>query len=253
MKKNKITYAITVSTESFELDRLLKQLSTISDINDHQVLIQYDIDTVLESVMHVIYKYANTFKESKVIGCSLNKHFANFKNNLFDHSTGDWIFQIDADEYLEDDLLNKLSYFINESKLDDVDVILLPRINVVENITQQHIEHWRWRVYSLPEYIRRDSINNINIEHYRLLVLYNLIIYENNDMIEYYIPILNWYDHQWRLYRNTDHLRWINSVHEVLDGTTKIAAIEDVKWSLVHIKGIDKQVMQNNLYQSMQV
>lgn len=215
MKKNKITYAITCCIESDELDRLLNQLSLIKDIDNHQILIQYDIDSVLESVMHVIYKYSNKFKECKVVGFSLNRHFANYKNNLFNHAIGDWILQIDADEYLEDSLCNNLSYFLDNSDLNSIDVILLPRINIVKGITKQHIYDWGWTI------IKDEKWGNI----------------------------INPPDYQWRLYRNKDSIRWINAVHEVLNvDPERVYAIYQNDWALIHIKDIQKQEMQNNFY-----
>ena len=38
----------------------------------------------------------------KVIEFALNKDFASFKNNLKDNCSGDYIFQIDSDEYPEE-------------------------------------------------------------------------------------------------------------------------------------------------------
>lgn len=220
--KNKITYAITVCNESFELDRLLTQLQhDVEDIQDHQILIQYDIDSVTSDVMDIISKFKIEFNEYTVVGFRLNKHFANFKNNLFDHATGNWILQIDADEYLEDMLVSKLSYFLDNSYLDDVDVILLPRINVVNGLTQEHVDTWRW------------------------------IVHDTN--YKDYPHMINFPDFQWRLYRNNSNLRWINAVHEVLGGYRRhaVCTIEQLNWALIHIKDIQKQEKQNYFYETI--
>ena len=44
----------------------------------------------------------------QVIEFPLNKDFASFKNNLKDHCSGDYIFQIDADEYPDEYLMDTI-------------------------------------------------------------------------------------------------------------------------------------------------
>jgi hypothetical protein len=99
----------------------------------------------------------------------------------------------------------------------DVDVILVPRLNTVEGLTTEHVNKWGWSV---------DEANRIN-----------------------------WPDLQWRIYRNDPSIKWINRVHEKLDGFKTFSSIppspEYGMLFLHHPKTIDRQERQNNLYNSL--
>jgi glycosyltransferase involved in cell wall biosynthesis len=73
-----------------------------------------------------------------------NNNFADWKNILNDYCSGDYIFQIDADEMISEYMVGNL-YEILELN-PDVDLIFVPRINTVEGITQEHINKWGWNV-----------------------------------------------------------------------------------------------------------
>ena len=129
-----ISYAITACNEHVELERLLYQLdNSIRDIDE--VVIQLDTTATEE-----VKKIASTFRYSKVttvITISLNKDFASFKNNLKSHCYGDYIFQIDADEYLSDELLLSLPEILELNP--EVELYAVPRINTVKGLTTEHI------------------------------------------------------------------------------------------------------------------
>ena len=134
----RISYAITAHNEHEELDRLLLQLDqSIRDVDE--VVIQVD-STVTEKVLDVISKYP----AFTLIQFPLNGDFASFKNNLKSKCTGEWIFQIDADEYLHPSLLESLPEILATNP--STDLFLVPRINTVEGLTQEHIQKWGWVV-----------------------------------------------------------------------------------------------------------
>jgi hypothetical protein len=167
-----ISYAITAHNEHVELERLLYQLDTnIRDIDE--VVIQLDI-TATEEVKEVCYKYP----AFTLIEYSLNNDFASFKNNLKKWCNRDYIFQIDADEYLSEELLLSLPEILELNP--GIDLFAIPRINTVEGLTQEHIQKWRW---------------NVN----------------KNGWVNY--P-----DYQTRILKNIPEIRWINKVHERLVG-----------------------------------
>ncbi len=96
----------------------------------------------------------------------------------------------------------------------NIDVILTPRINTVEGLTQEHINKWSW---------------NIN---------------KNNW--------INFPDYQWRIYRNTQDIKWINKVHERLDGFKTYASLPSIEeYCLYHHKDIKRQEKQNNYYNTL--
>ena len=110
----KISYAIPVCNEHIELKKLLDFLIKYIDEED-EIVVQCDRGNTTSEV----YKMLDTFKVSviapvgypdplKVIEFPLKGHFANFKNNLKEHCTGDWIFQIDADELPHEGLITNL-------------------------------------------------------------------------------------------------------------------------------------------------
>jgi glycosyltransferase involved in cell wall biosynthesis len=150
-------------------------------------------------------------KNHKVIGFPLNKDFATFKNNLKSNCSGDYIFQIDADEIPNAALIEHLPTLIEENP---VDVIFLPRINIVQDITQEHIDKWSW---------------NVNDKGW-----------------------VNWPDYQLRVYKKTDDIQWGNKVHETLTGYDTFSNFPaEETWSLYHYKQIDKQEKQNEFYETI--
>jgi glycosyltransferase involved in cell wall biosynthesis len=173
-----ISYAITACNEHVELDRLLSQLTEHIRPED-EIVVQMDI-TATDEVKAVVnkYKLMNYFHP-------LNKDFATFKNNLKGLCTKDYIFQIDADEYLSEELLVYLPAILEDNS--SVEMFSIPRINTVEGLTQEHIKQWGWRV-------------------------------DERGWVNY--P-----DYQNRILKNKPEIHWVNKVHEKIIGamiTTEI-------------------------------
>lgn len=207
-----ISYTITACNEDRELDKLLNILRVSIKDND-EIVIQLDSDTVTDEVRKVCSIYQERIPFLKVIEFPLNKNFSEFKNNLKGHCTKEWIFNIDADEIPASSLLENI-YTILENN-SDLDVLFVPRWNVVNGITQSHISKWRW---NLDESQR-----------------------------------INWPDWQTRIYRNKEEIRWINKVHERIDGYEKYSFLpEDKDFCLFHTKTIERQEKQNNFYGEIQ-
>jgi glycosyltransferase involved in cell wall biosynthesis len=173
-----ISYAITACNEHVELERLLSQLTEHIRPED-EIVVQMDI-TATDEVKAVVIKY-NLMSYFH----PLNKDFATFKNNLKSLCTKDYIFQIDADEYLSEELLIYLPFILDENST--IEMFSIPRINTVEGLTQEHIRQWGWRV-------------------------------DENGWINY--P-----DYQNRILKNKPEIHWVNKVHEKIIGamtTTEI-------------------------------
>jgi cellulose synthase/poly-beta-1,6-N-acetylglucosamine synthase-like glycosyltransferase len=208
-----ITYAITAHNEHMELAELLNQIC--ENVPDkHQILVQTDKGNTTFEVLETIDRYRNV-RSIDHVEFALNNDFAAFKNNLKENSKGEWIFQIDADELLGGSLLNSLNDLLSSEDVADVDVIRLSRINIVKGLTQDHVRQWGW-------VLQKD---------------------ENYEQ-----PIINYPDFQWRIYRNIPEIKWEHPVHEILTGWKKRADLQEKAWSLIHIKNIDKQEKQNELY-----
>jgi hypothetical protein len=173
-----ISYAITACNEHIELDRLLNQLS--SSIRDEdEIVVQMDI-TATDEVKAVVIKY-------KLMSYfhPLNKDFATFKNNLKGLCTKDYIFQIDADEFLSEELMESMPGILEANP--DVEMFSVPRVNTVEGLTEAHIKQWGW-------YVNQDGW-------------------------------VNYPDYQNRILKNKPEIYWVNKVHEKIIGamiTTEI-------------------------------
>ena len=196
-----ISYAITACNEHVELTRLLELLKNNIRPED-EIVIQLDMNGATKEVREVANKYTMY---------PLNGDFATFKNHLRKFCTKDYIFQIDADEYPHLSLIHSLSEII---EYNPIDVILVPRINTVEGLTEQHIKQWGWQV-------------------------------NENGWV-------NFPDYQWRIWKNTDKIKWINKVHERLDGFQTYSPLPQMEeYCLFHPKDIKRQEKQNQFYAAL--
>ena len=135
----KITYAITVCNELEEITNLLNFLIKNKRKEDEIVILfdkkngtpeVWSILSELKGEDNITYS-ASTFKN----------HFADWKNYLTSLCTGDYIFQIDADEIPHDILIESLPELLNKNP--DNDVYLVPRVNTVKGLTKEHISKWK--------------------------------------------------------------------------------------------------------------
>jgi hypothetical protein len=171
-----------------------------------------DSTKVTDEVRKVASLYETRIPSMKAIEYSLNSDFASFKNNLKEHCKNKWIFNIDADEMPSRHLVENIHHILQEN--DELDVLIVPRWNIVEGITQSHIIKWRWRF---------DEMGRIN-----------------------------WPDWQMRIYKNKEEIRWKNKVHEVLEGFDKYAMLpEDKDYCIFHNKSIQRQEKQNDFYDTI--
>ena len=143
----RISYAIPVCNEHVELEKLLEFLIKHIDEED-EIIVQCDKGNTTPNVYKVIDSFKFTpagFKDPlKVIEFPLKGHFSNFKNNLKEHCTGDWIFQIDADELPHESLIQNLKALLEVNTTTEM--LLVPRVNTVEGLTQEHVNKWRWNI-----------------------------------------------------------------------------------------------------------
>jgi hypothetical protein len=159
----KISYAITVCNELEEITKLIDFLSTKINKED-EIVVQYDSENVTPEVLEYlnIQKIVHNYT---IVGFPLNKDFASFKNNLKSFCTGDYIFQIDADEIPNEIIIDYLPQLLTDNP---VDIIFVPRVNTVEGLTEEHIQKWRWNVnekgwVNWPDYQTRIYKNTTEI------------------------------------------------------------------------------------------
>ena len=213
----KISYAIPVCNEYVELEKLLSFLLEHIDEND-EIIVQCDKGNTTPEVYKVLNQADQSWQNNptkppiKVIEFPLNGHFSNFKNNLKENCLGDWVFQIDADELPHESLITNLKELLKLNPTTEL--FLVPRVNTVEGLTQEHINKWRW---------------NINEKGW-----------------------VNWPDYQTRIIQNGPKIKWQNKVHEQIVGaSTKGALPMEEEWCLYHPKTIGRQEAQNNFYDTL--
>ena len=206
-----ISYAVTVCNEIDELAQLLNFLQ-LHIREEDEIVIQYDEASVTKEVADYLNLINVMHSNHKVVGFSLNNDFASFKNNLKSHCSKDYIFQIDADELPCTPIIESLPSILESNP--EIDVYLVPRVNTVEGLTDEHITKWGW---------------NVNSEGW-----------------------VNWPDYQWRIYKNAPYITWKNKVHEVLEGFKTYAPLPaKEELSLYHPKDIKRQEKQNNYYDTL--
>jgi glycosyltransferase involved in cell wall biosynthesis len=138
----KISYAITVCNELKEITELTNFLQSRIEEED-EIIIQYDTNGVTKEVSDFLTIFGEINKQTKIVSFPLNKDFATFKNNLKKNCSGDYIFQIDADETPTEYLMQNLKTILESN---NVDIVFVPRVNTVNGLTEAHIKGWGWRV-----------------------------------------------------------------------------------------------------------
>ena len=84
------------------------------------------------------YEYGTYFqpRQLKVNTFEFRKDFSALKNYTKSQCSGDYIFHIDADEIPNEILLKQLPQIL---EINDTDLVWVPRINIVNGITEFHI------------------------------------------------------------------------------------------------------------------
>lgn len=213
----KLSYAIPVCNEIDEIKRLLTFLIENKRDEDEIVIVYDSVNGTKEVREYLVSVDPGTSYQPlqdypvRWYGYDFDGDFGKMKNWLTDMCTGDYIFQIDADEMVDEYVIRLLPQVLEHN---EVDVIMVPRINTVEGLTPQHVSKWAWRV-------------------------------DANGWV-------NFPDYQWRIYRNTESIRWKNRVHETLDGYKTLSHLpRNPEWCLKHHKTIDRQERQNKLYDTL--
>jgi glycosyltransferase involved in cell wall biosynthesis len=206
----KLSYAITACNEHEEIIRLVTQLLNYKEENS-EIVVLLDTPKSSPEMIEYLELQANADKIT-LIEAMFEGEFAGWKNFLNSYCKGEWIFQLDADEYLEPDLIVNLEELLTAN--DDKDLILVPRINTVEGLTEEHIKKWNWGV---------------------------------NDK-----GWVNFPDVQTRIYKNKDTIGWTGKVHERIVGFDSYTSFPlDEVYCIKHPKTIERQERQNSYYDTL--
>jgi glycosyltransferase involved in cell wall biosynthesis len=207
----KLSYAITACNEVEETIRLVSQLLNYKDSNS-EIVVLLDTPKAPVELIEYLELQANA-DHITLIESEFDNDFAQWKNFLNSHCRGEWIFQLDADEYLENDLIHNLEALLDANY--DKELILVPRINTVEGLTLEHINRWGWKV---------------------------------NEK-----GWVNFPDMQTRIYKNKpDIIGWAGRVHERIGGYDSYTYLPlDELYCIKHPKTIQRQETQNSYYDTI--
>jgi len=207
-----ISIAITVCNEHQELETLLDYLQERALSPKYEIVVQIDQDNHTQEVVGVILD-----RGIKHWFFPLNKDFDAWKNKLNSLCSKDFIFQIDADETPDRTMIENLPALLKE-QFGRIDLLLVPRINTVKGLSDEHIQKWRWKID----------------KHFGF-------------------ECVNFPDFQTRIYRNDPSIKWHGKVHERITGVDKYAYLPTnvVDWCLYHHKTIERQQKQNDYYSNL--
>ena len=207
----KISYAITVCNEYVEIQKLVKFLLANKRPKD-EIIVLFDQSNGSEEIAEWLVKH-NKLPNFQMWRGYFDGHFGEWKNKLTDYCSGDYIFQLDADELPHPNLINVLPQILSMNPKNEV--FLVPRVNTVEGITEEHIQKWGW---------------NLNKKGW-----------------------VNFPDFQTRIWKKEGRIRWYGKVHErLVNFNTYTNLPEDEIYSIYHPKTIDRQEKQNKLYSDLQ-
>lgn len=206
----KLSFAVTVSTELKEVTKLLELLS--KKPKNTEIVVQFDSSNTTTDVIEFLNTSLIDGKIDKLVSFPLNGDFANFKNHLNQNCIGEFIYQLDADELIDEKFLKQLPKVLNSN--EDIDMFFVPRINTVNGLTEAHIQKWGW---------------NVNEKGW-----------------------VNFPDVQTRIYKNKQSIFWAGKVHERIQGfdSYSILPAEEI-FCILHHKDIDRQEKQNALYDTI--
>lgn len=139
----KISYAITVCNELEEIKKLVPFILQHKRPQD-EIVILYDEKNGNKDVLDFLLPFNIKPNVQTWRSFDWNNNFADWKNILNDYCTGDYIYQLDADEMISQYIVENLHLILEMNP--EVDLIFIPRINTVNGLTQEHVNKWGWRV-----------------------------------------------------------------------------------------------------------
>ena len=172
---------------------------------EDEIIVVYDQNRVTDEVMDVLKSYFSVDSYP----FNFQQNFLDNKNFLNSKCTGDYIFQLDADEIPNEILVANLKNILESNP---VDLLITPRKNIVKGLTSSHVHKWGWKVneqgwVNWPDAQKR--------------------IYKNDLKIQ-------WSGHQ---------------VHGMVSGYETYATLPfEEAFSITHNKTIDRQENQNDRY-----
>ena len=159
----KISYSILTHNETESLEKLLRFLVKWKQPQDEIVILDdYSDDEKTKQILDFYVSAHDIVFEQR----NLLNDFATQKNYLKSMCSGDYSFNLDADEMASRWLMKNIHGILEEN---EIDLVYLPRINTVDGLTQQHAQQWGWSVneegwVNFPDWQGRVFKNRPNIK-----------------------------------------------------------------------------------------
>jgi glycosyltransferase involved in cell wall biosynthesis len=201
----KISYSILVHNEDKTFEKLLQTLLSYKQPQDEIVVLDDYSDN---EKTKAILDYYHSTNDIKLEQRNLLKDFASQKNYLKGMCTGNYSFNLDADEMISHWFMKDIHDILEGN---EVDLIFVPRINTVEGITEEHCRMYGYQInekgwINYPDWQGR--------------------IFRNRPNIRWEKPV----HEQLTGFQTYAHLP------------------QEQKYSITHPKTIDRQVKQNKFY-----
>lgn len=197
-----ISYAVTVWNE-LEYVKELVPFLLANKREEDEVVVRWD-----ESGPEQVWEYLSSLEGLTLGKGPFHNDFARWKNNLNAMCTKDYIYQIDADEMIDEYVMRLLPQLFN---INNVELLSVPRINTVEGLTDEHIKKWGW---------------NVNEKGWVNFPDYQTRIYKNDPRIRWHGKV-----HE-----------------KIIGHNSTAALPIDKEWCILHHKDIERQERQNNYY-----
>jgi len=159
----KISYSILTHNETDSLEKLLRFLVKWKQPQDEIVILDdYSDDEKTKQILDFYVSTHDIVFEQR----NLLNDFASQKNHLKSMCSGDYSFNLDADEMVSRWLMKNIHGILEEN---EIDLVYLPRIKTVDGLTEQHAQQWGWSVneegwVNFPDWQGRVFKNRPNIK-----------------------------------------------------------------------------------------
>lgn len=206
----KISFAITVCNELNEIKTLLPFLLKNKRVED-EIVILYDQKNGDVDVIDFLLPYNKLPNVQTWRGLGFEENFADWKNKLNEFCSGDYIFQLDADEMITEYMVKNLHQILLLNT--EIELFYVPRHNIVHGITDEHLKKWQWKI---------DDLGRINFPDFQGRI---------------YKRGLKWVN---KVHERIDGIK-----------NYGILPIDEEEYHIRHIKDINKQEKQNLLYSTL--
>jgi len=136
----KISYSILTHNETTTLEKLLKFLIKYKQPQDEIVILDdYSDNEKTKAILDFYVSTENIVFEQR----NLLEDFGSQKNYLKKMCSGDYSFNLDADEMISSWFMADIHEILEGNP---VDLIFLPRINTVKGITEEHCRMYGYKI-----------------------------------------------------------------------------------------------------------